>query len=296
MKKTGLLLLGLGLIGPMDVNAQLLQRVQNRVENRLEREADKQTDKAMDRMLDGEVKEHSATSNGGASAKGGSAVSSGSGSASKGQGPFKDLPPMAYDFVQGTEVVFADDFSNETVGGMASHWTSNGTGAVEMVDGEKWLRLFDKNTYKIKDLVRIPENFTLEFDLMTRAENKNKLDVSFGFDYEKGVGEHKFLPARSPVNVRASYHFDEFTFTSKEVEPNKKSEIKANMSYFVNGTMQVKIRVDGDRMRAYIDDYKVLDTDMANPMTRKYFYIAVTNDHNAAGVYLGNFRIAKVDE
>lgn len=292
MKKTGILLLGLGLIGPMDVTAQLLKRVQNRVESRLEREADK----AMDRMLDGEVEERSATSNGNVSVQSGSAASSGSGSASNGQGPFKALPPMAYDFVQGTEVVFADDFKNETVGGMARHWTSNGTGAVEMVDGEKWLRLFDKNTYKIKDLVRIPENFTLEFDLMTRAENKNNLDVSFGFDYEKGVGEHKFLTDRNPVNVRASYHFDEFTFTSKEVEPNKKSEIKANMAYFVNGTMKVKIRVDGNRMRAYIDDYKVLDTEMINPMTRKYFYIAVMTDRNAAGVYLGNFRIAKVAE
>ena len=105
-------------------------------------------------------------------------------------GPFKNIPVMAYDFQAGTEAVFFDDFGGETPGAMASRWTSNGTGTIAAVDGfdGQWLRLYNEDTYKIKELVRIPENFTLEFDLLTLADSKDGITIDFGFDHQKGVG------------------------------------------------------------------------------------------------------------
>lgn len=259
------------------VGAQLFDKIKKKVEKRLEEEAEKQTDKAIGDALGEE------------SGKEGGATGSG-----KANGPFKDLPKMTYDFARGNKTIFFDDFSGEAIGGMASRWTSNGTGSVETMDGKKWLKLFDENTYKIKDLVIIPENFTLEFDILTRAESNSGIRLEFGFDHKKGVGRHYHLADRNPINVDASYHFNGFTFTSREVYPSKKSSIDANMSYFVNDVMKVKLRVDGVRMRAYINEYKVLDTDMADPQTKKYFYLAVSNEKNRAGIYLGNFRIAGI--
>lgn len=211
-------------------------------------------------------------------------------------GPFEDFQGMKYDYNRGTTLIFEDDFSGEVVGEMAQKWTSNGRGEVAEVSiaEGKWLRLFDGNTYKIKDLIRIPADFTVEFDVLTLSENDNKFALDFGFDYQKSVGKHYYLAYQNPLNVQASYWFNKFDFASKEVQPNKRSEVKANMSYFANDIMKVKIRVDGERMRTYINDYKVLDTEMADPMTKKYFYLALNSDDKTAEVYISNFRIDKI--
>lgn len=211
-------------------------------------------------------------------------------------GPFKNIPVMDFDFEAGDEVVFFDDFDKETPGAMASRWTSNGTGTTAIVEGfeGKWLRLYNENTYKIKELVRIPENFTLEFDLLTLANSKDGIKIDFGFDHQKGVGKHYFLAYQNPVNIEAAFRFNRLKFTSNEVDPTKTSEIDTDMSFFVNDVMKVKIRVLGDRMSAYIGQYKVLDTEMVNPMTKKYFYIAVGNKGNRGEIYLDNVRITKL--
>ncbi|NQD70061.1 hypothetical protein HP439_04930 [Sphingobacterium shayense] len=211
-------------------------------------------------------------------------------------GPFKNIPLLENDFIRGDEVIFFDDFSEEKMGKMASKWTSNGTGTVQAVEGfdGAWLKLFDANTYKIKPLVRIPENFTVEFDLLTLSSSENKFQVDFGFDYQQGVGRHYYLAYQNPVNIEASYQFNHFNFNSNEVTPNKKSEIEANMSYFVNDIMKVKLKVEGDRMSAYVNEYKVLDTEMIDPATKKYFYIGVNNEKNESNIFISNVRISKL--
>lgn len=217
-------------------------------------------------------------------------------STSKQTGPFKNIAPLENDFKRGSEEIFFDDFEEDLIGKMAGRWTSNGTGTVQQVDGfeGKWLKLFDANTYKIKELVRIPENFTIEFDLLTLSSTKSNFAIDFGFDYQQGVGKHYYLADQNPVNVEASYRFNRFNFNSNEYSPKKSSEIEANMSYFVNDVMKVKLKIEGDHMSAYINEYKVLDTEMIDPMTKKYFYFAVENDENEAGIYIKNVRINKL--
>ena len=211
-------------------------------------------------------------------------------------GPFENLQRMRYDYERGTENIFADDFSKDVIGEMATQWTSNGRGIVQDVDmvQGKWLELFDGNTYKIKSLVRIPENFTVEFDVLALSDQKHQFRLDFGFDYQKGVGNHYYLAKNNPLNINASYWFNRFEFNTKEVKPNKNSEVKANMSYFVNDIMKVKIHVEGERMRTYINEYKILDTEMVDPMTKKYFYLAFNSDDKTANVYISNFRIDKI--
>lgn len=211
-------------------------------------------------------------------------------------GPFENLQGLKYDYVRGTGVIFADDFSADELGAMAKRWTSNGRGTVREVSLAEgnWLQLFDGNTYKIKDLVRIPENFTIEFDVLALSDDKHKFRLDFGFDYQKGVGKHYYLANQNPLNINASYWFNRFEFNSKEITPNKKSEVNANMSYFVNDVMKVKIRVEGDRMHTYINEYKILDTEMVDPITKKYFYLAFNSDDKTGEIYISNFRMDKI--
>lgn len=259
--------------------AQILKNIGKKLEQKVEQKAEQ----AIDHALNGNADTTSSSGKQGQISKSGS-------------GPFKNLPGMVYDFKAGNQVIFFDDFDQDSIGAMAHHWTSNGRGSVSTVSGfnGRWLRMYDENTYKIKDLVRIPENFTLEFDLLTLAESKDDISIEFGFDHQKGISKHYFLADRNPVNIEASYQFDHFVFTSNELGQRKSSEVDANMSYFVNDVMKVKIRIQGDRMEAYVDNYKVLDTEMVDPITKKYFYIAVNDNTNRAGIYMKNVRITQL--
>src|SRR5690606_23025585 len=195
-------------------NGQILRNLGKK----LEKKAEEVVDRSIDKIGNSKTGETSTSQSGD-----GNVVQPGT-------SPFALIPQAQNDFARGTEQVFFDDFSEEVNGNMASKWTSNGTGRIEEVAGVngKWLKLFDANTYKIKDLVRIPENFTVEFDLLTLSETKNDFVVDFGFDYQKGVGGHYYLADRNPINIEASYRFNQFEITSKEVHPDKKSQVKAN--------------------------------------------------------------------
>lgn len=213
----------------------------------------------------------------------------------KQNGPFSSQVSMTNDFTSGA-IIFEDNFASETVGNMASKWTSNGTGKIATVDGfsGKWLQLIDKNTYKIKNSMGLPENFTIELDVMVLDEGNKEVALDFGFDYKKGANEHYFLGYRNPVNIEASYRFNTFNFTSNELDERKQSSINANMSYFVNDIMKLKIWVNGEQMKVFVGDNKILDTEMTNPNTKKYFYIATEIEKNNAQVYISNIKITEI--
>ena len=234
-----------------NINAQLLKNIGEKIGKKAEKMVDKVFEaKTTNQDTDAQVEQNNVVSSP--------------------TGPFKNIPVLAYDFKASTDTVFFDNFNAENQAAMASRWTSNGTGSVSKVPGYEgnWLKLYNENTYKIKELVRIPENFTIEFDLLTLSDNKEGITLNFGFDHQKGVGKHYYLAHRNPINVEASYRFDQISFTSNEVSPKKQSEIDADMSYFVNDIMKVKIRVKADRMSTYIGKVKVLDTEMINPATK----------------------------
>lgn len=268
-------------------------QILKRLEKKLEQKAERALDKALnDNREDTDV---AAPQDAGVTTVEGNAATANTGGKS-GTGPFKNIPATAYDFKAGSEVVFFDDFSNDSIGSMARHWTSNGRGTTASVAGfdGRWLRMYSENTYKIKDLVRIPENFTLEFDLLTLADSKDDISIEFGFDHQKGISRHYYLADQNPINIEASYQFDRFAFTSNELSQRKSSEVEANMSYFVNDVMKVELRIQGDRMEAFINEYKVLDTEMVDPNTKKYFYIAVNDGTNRAEIYMDNVRITQL--
>ncbi len=280
MKRTCLTFLAIPILIAISSNsqAQILKNIGKKIEQKAETILDKTVETTTSSTTQKQRSTPTSTSN------------------SSQRSPFKELNKMEYDYTRGSETIFIDDFAQDNTGEMAKRWTSNGRGAVNTVDiaDGHWLELFNANTYKIKELVRIPENFTLEFDLLSTSDTKHEFEVNFGFDYEKGVSKHHYLAYQNPINIKASYRFNVFEFASKEVQPAKRSEVKANMSYFVNDIMKVKIKVTGEKMCTYINDYKILDTEMVDPMTKKYFYVAVNSDDTTAKFYISNLRIDKI--
>jgi hypothetical protein len=71
-----------------------------------------------------------------------------------------------YDFVPGSRVLFADDFTQETVGNFPRRLTHKG-GAAEVVEwqGKRWLSSAGQDAFVINLPEVLPQQFTMEFDL-----------------------------------------------------------------------------------------------------------------------------------
>ena len=73
-----------------------------------------------------------------------------------------------FDFVPGERVIISDDFSQDAVGDFPALWFTNGSGEVVTLDGQegKWLMIKGSSQAYIDQLLELPDNFTIQFDLL----------------------------------------------------------------------------------------------------------------------------------
>ena len=66
-------------------------------------------------------------------------------------------------FVRGSQIIFQDDFENETAGSFPSKWNTNKSGEVKKLNGfaNKFLKIADNAVVNIPLSQPLPQNFTL---------------------------------------------------------------------------------------------------------------------------------------
>ncbi|MFD2034987.1 hypothetical protein ACFSKL_09305 [Belliella marina] len=258
--------------GANDVSAQILKNIQKSVEKKIEKEADK--------VINGSPTDKNKSVGEESSA-----------------GILGDLPEKIYDFKPGSALIFEDDFSSESIGGMAKKWKSSGGGSVVEVPGVpgRWLQFHNKNNYKIAEIEELPENFTITFDVLTRLEKASiKDDFYFGFHRSNQLND-TWYSAVSGVKLNYWGNYSNIKFVS---EVGKKDNFEFPLGNYARRTMRVEIEVtNGSWMKVYIDKYKVLDTEMMYPESAKYFFINAPgrNMERNDRVYIGNVKIASID-
>jgi outer membrane protein OmpA-like peptidoglycan-associated protein len=75
-----------------------------------------------------------------------------------------------FDFVPGEKIVAMEDFTQDAVGDFPSKWNTNASGEVVTVAGQsgRWLKLTKAGVFTPDFLTDLPENVTVEFDLLVR--------------------------------------------------------------------------------------------------------------------------------
>ncbi len=73
-----------------------------------------------------------------------------------------------YDFVPGEKVVAAEDFTQDAIGDFPAKWNTDGAGEVVTLAGQpgRWLKLTKRGFFLPEFVTALPDNFTLEFDVM----------------------------------------------------------------------------------------------------------------------------------
>lgn len=167
--------------------------IERQAENRANRRIDQAVDKGFDKIEEGigsifkkkdkkeekpadnkqqgtpaPATEPGEASNGGGRMSGGDANNRAAQSAEPGKAAFTSY--SKFDFVPGEKIVASEDFSQDAVGDFPAKWNTNGSAEVVTIEGYdgKWLMLMKtRHASYIPDFVKdLPENFTLEYDLV----------------------------------------------------------------------------------------------------------------------------------
>lgn len=78
-----------------------------------------------------------------------------------------------YDFVQGEKIIAFEDFNSVNLGDFPLKWNTNGSAEVVTVNGMpgKWLKIGEKGIFHPEFITNLPENFTLQFDIVVNNAN-----------------------------------------------------------------------------------------------------------------------------
>lgn len=164
-----------GLTASAQINMNIGDKVKRKVEDRVNRKVDQGIDKGLDKTeesakkevkKDKDAKTNSEKSGNDAASSGGNSGSSGSGSTAAASGGLKSYGK--FDFVPGDKILVVEEFAQDAIGDFPAQWNTNSTGELVNVEGRdgKWLSLTKDGVFLPEFVTALPENFTLEFDLI----------------------------------------------------------------------------------------------------------------------------------
>lgn len=212
----------------------------------------------------------------------------------------KDAPPMVeevYSFTPGATILFESDFKRDTKGLMPKKWKASTSGSVVSLPDVpgNWLALTARTTYKIDSLFKLPENFTVEFDLVTRSDEAKDIgSMSFGFARDNSIKNYIMDAYNDNAITNTQLHFHNRDINSASSDTKVHNTLSFPLANYANGLLHVAIAVEGENMRVYVNRSKVLDTWMLRKDLPKFFYLSAPFSYdNQSKVYFGNFVMAK---
>ncbi len=298
-----------------DANAQLLKKLgkaaeraaERTVERRVEKETSQKTDEVLDSILEPGSKGKQGEMPFPSDDEADNPTNTGNGSGnnpnntSSAGGPKTIQVYSKFDFVPGDKLLFFDDFALDFIGDFPSKWNSNGSGELVTVDGypEKWLKILPGyNTAYIPDVTKLPEEFTLEFDVMaTGLDNKTSSHSYLGII----IGDNNTFNKAKNYG-KTEYSFCQFIGRGIVVENNIdgkrviRNEIHADIRNIIKEKHHVSIAVNKQRFRFWINEKKYLDIPRllsTNEQMQgiKFTLRGIKTDKEA--VYISNIKIAE---
>lgn len=202
-----------------------------------------------------------------------------------------------FSYIPGKKTYFVDEFENDDLGAMPTYWKTNGVGSLVEISGipGKWLELGQRSSFKLDTLLSMPENFTLEFDILTRSDKAEDLGaMNFGFSKDNSVRSWISDAYNDNSITSTELHFWNKDVTHSSSATDNRSTLDFPLDAYGNTVIHISIAVNNEQMKLYLDKSKLLDAKMFLNNPNKYFYISapISYDHGAQ-IYIGNIEIAK---
>jgi OmpA-OmpF porin, OOP family len=216
-----------------------------------------------------------------------------------------------FDFMPGEKVIVQEDFSQDELGDFPAKWNTNSTGELVNVEGTKgkWLSLSKDGVFLPEFITNLPENFTLEFDLLTNTEfsfystafNVIMANLPTVKDFTKwGRFKHEEVSGIEvnfhPTGAGSSSGRTGYDIYEKSNHPGMKNETNTSQFFAkVNNYARISIWRQKQRLRVYMNEEKVWDLPRAMSAETAYnsLIFAVAEFHQPQDRYLvSNLRLA----
>ena len=199
-----------------------------------------------------------------------------------------------YDFMPGEKVLFFDDFSAENIGDFPTVWNTTGSGEVVTTNGSdgRWFKITNGHgIYTLMEPLTLPENYTIEFDVVPQKDPKNNSGIGFNF-YLLSTSKPKDLMfgVARPGGTGMKYSFGYTNYYSayySDGTPDQKG-IEQEPKFKADKKYRISIWVQKERIRLYVDQTKLFDNPKVISKSVKYNMIRF----DGGTPLLGNFRIA----
>ena len=198
-----------------------------------------------------------------------------------------------YDFVPGEKVIFYDDFTAENIGDFPVLWNTTGSGEVvttNLYEG-RWFNITNGRGATVLDApLVLPENYTIEFDVVKQQDPKNNNISDFSFEIlstskPKDIGYGNARPGDAAIRFAFEYSTRYGTYY-RDGSPDLSGS--DNFRLLDGKKYKISIWVQKERIRMYVDEKKVFDLPKA--MSKNYKYNMIRFDRGV--VMFGNIRIA----
>jgi len=170
-----------------------------------------------------------------------------------------------FDFVPGDKLLFFDDFSNDFIGDFPAKWNTNGSGEVVTIgeSAERWMQVLPgHNTYYVPDVPNLPEDYTIEFDILAIGIDSKTSSAS---DLKIFLSDDNLFK-RGKNFVRADIPFCQYTpigIRMKNYVNNKGGAINnvvdADLREVILNQPHISIAVNQKRFRLWVNEKKYID-------------------------------------
>ena len=182
-----------------------------------------------------------------------------------------------YDFIPGEKVIFFDDYSQDNVGDFPALWNTNGTGEVVTTNlfPGRWLKFSSKNSIWSDELLKLPDNYTIEFDIIPIAGEEGKM-AGYDFRLIQSINakafDHGSVPGKAGFSFSAEY-YGRPTYRTyingnegqglglSGYKDDKQCWQKENQKY------HIAVWIQKSRVRLYQNETKLIDLPKAFPVT-----------------------------
>lgn len=299
MKK--ILTLALVCLLTFTAKGQLFDRIKNKVQRKVE--------DAVDKTIDNAGKKKDKDAPGSASGGGGTETTGTTAEAPVGAGRNLDITSYSkFDFVPGAKIIVQEDFSQEAIGDFPAQWNTRTGAEVVTVSNRpgKWLSLRQDGIFFPEYLTsNLPDNFTLQLDVMATSTISNIGTLTIGLLHTKDANE-KFEMShadRAPAGPgfklglapKSSGHGHLYYSSNLIGEQSLRATPEFNVPE--KNAVTVSIWRQKQRIRVYLDSTKALDLPRAldaNAVLNSLIFSCYAPDLDREGgtFYISNIRLA----
>jgi OOP family OmpA-OmpF porin len=286
------------------------EKAKSKTEQRVDKKMDSEMDKALDKAEGKNAKNSNSTNN----------TNEETSSANEEGSPKVENKPAdnslksfsRFDFVPGEQIVYFDDFEQETIAELPLGWNTNGSGEVVTLDKAEgqWLRLHHPFIYLTRNEKEFTDNYTVEFDIIMQLKNNGWMypEVKFGFFATKDQSTtDNDLLTNYKKNAAVLVTLSPGEFKSSKVRINSSLEGKdhfhsenkpfAALEQWYGKPVHVAIQVQKERFRMWINEEKLFDVPKGVPlnyvMNQMMIQIGHTNYSNEQyGMFINNIKVA----